>query len=68
MNAWRGTDPSRLMTNWTRLIQLAIGRVGYGSSNSPNGELNWLIQLALWRVGCGSSNSPNGEFDVAYPM
>ncbi|KAF3558077.1 hypothetical protein F2Q69_00013752 [Brassica cretica] len=65
-NAWHWTDPTRLVANWKRLIQLAIGRVGNGSSNSPNDELDlvgptrcwaswkWFIQLAQRRVGCVS--------------
>ena len=66
-NAWFWTDPTRQRWILTRLIQLAVGRVGDGSSNSPNGESwTWLIQIAVRRVGSGSpnsSNSPNGELD-----
>ena len=66
--AWCGTDPICLMENWTRLIQLAIRWVGRGSSNSPNGELDWSIQLTIGWVGCGSSNSPNGDLDLSIQL
>ncbi|KAF3608300.1 hypothetical protein DY000_02049011 [Brassica cretica] len=60
------------MANWTRLIQLAIGRVGSGRSNSPLGELDvgcpthpmaswtWLIQLA--RCGGGYGTDDDGDY------
>ncbi|KAJ4902395.1 Metalloenzyme protein [Raphanus sativus] len=45
-----GTDPTRLMANWTWFIQLAIGRVGYGASNSLNGELDVMTLDAIEQV------------------
>ncbi|KAF3589079.1 hypothetical protein F2Q69_00028999 [Brassica cretica] len=38
-NACFWIDPTLKRRNWTRLIQLAVGRVGDGLSNSPLGEL-----------------------------
>ncbi|KAF2608556.1 hypothetical protein F2Q68_00044405 [Brassica cretica] len=44
------------------MINLAIERVRRGSSNSPNGELNWSIQLTIGRVGRAASNSPSASW------
>ena len=51
----------------TGLIQLAIGRVGRGSSNSSNGELDKVRPTRPMSSWIGRSNSPLGELDVACP-
>ena len=47
-NAWCWTDPIHLMKNWTRLIQLAIGRVGCRLTCPLAGRtsLVWLLRCS----------------------
>ncbi|KAF2543920.1 hypothetical protein F2Q68_00031079 [Brassica cretica] len=52
--------PNLPMASWICSIQLTVGRVRSGSSNSPNGELDRPIQPAVGRVELGLSNFPDG--------
>ncbi|KAF2591213.1 hypothetical protein F2Q70_00038364 [Brassica cretica] len=56
------------MANWIRLIQLAVGRVGDGSSNSPNGESDLVHPSRPTASRIDWSDSPLGELGVACPF
>ncbi|KAF2591218.1 hypothetical protein F2Q70_00038363 [Brassica cretica] len=56
------------MVNWIRLIQLAVGRVGDGSSNSPNGESDLVHPSRPTASRIDWSDSPLGELGVACPF
>ena len=47
-NAWFWNGPTRQRQIWTKLIQLVFGRVGDGTSNSPNGELDLVDPTRRW--------------------